>query len=106
MSDIKEWHKIGDTLCRYLKICSCQRKLKSIVDELWFIYQEEEKFREDRDYERKYTGSDWLLWAMIDSRTTGIVYHGVNCEYPIVYTESEFWQFIKEAVNNPNLEDN
>lgn len=72
------------------------------------MYQEEEKFRENRNYERQYTGAHWLLWAMLDNNDTNrvIVDHGTNCEYPIVHKDSEFWEWIKEIKDSEFLEDN
>ena len=32
--------------------------------------------------------------------------HGINCEYPIINKDDEFWQWIGEVKDNPNLEDN
>lgn len=95
----KEWHKIGDWLTSYFKICSCQRKLKTIVDNLYEIYLKLEK----RDF--NFTGAEWLLLAILDQNTNAIM-HGINCEYPILIKEDKLWEWVLETKDNPNLEDN
>ncbi len=99
MVDNKEWHRIGDELCRIFNICSCQRKLKTIIDNLYSIYLRLEK----RDF--TFTGTEWLIIAMID-RNSDAITHGINCEYPILNKDNYIWKFIIESYNNPNLEDN
>lgn len=37
--DNRKWHEIGDKLTQYLRICSCQRKLKSIIGVLVKIHE-------------------------------------------------------------------
>lgn len=102
--DLKEWHKIGDHLCAIFRICSCQRKLKTIVDNLYSIYTKLETFQNDR-VPLDFTGAEWLLVAMIDKNTEAIT-HGTNCEYPILNKDNELWKWVIEVKNNPNLEDN
>lgn len=99
MNDIKEWHKIGDKLTNYFGICQCQRKIKTIIDNLVSIHDKCLK----RDY--NFTGAEWLVIALMDRKSTAIV-HGVNCEYPIIMEEDPFWIWVNEVKNNPNLEDN
>lgn len=101
MSDINEWHKIGNKLTAYLGICRCQRKLKSIVDDLLRLKEINQKVY-DSGGDRNFTGAEWALLAMLESRD--LVTHGVNCEYPIIY--GEFWEWLEEIKDNPNLEDN
>ncbi len=101
MVDSEEWHKIGDKLTGYFKICGCQRKLKTIVNNLYSIYYKLDK--ESPDY--NFTGTEWLIRAMLD-RSSNAIMHGTNCEYPILNKEDEFWKWILEVKDNPNLEDN
>lgn len=108
MIDDKEWHRIGDTLTEYLGICGCQRKIKSIVDNLWEMKRKNQDAYENGT-KREFTGSEWTLFAMMENRggkLKGAVMHGVNCEYPIIIVEHSFWKWIDEIKNNPNLEDN
>ena len=91
--------KIGAKLTSYFGICSCQRKLKSIIDNLENI---KEKCL-DRNYE--FTGAEWLLIALIE-RNSNAITHGVNCEYPIINQDDPFWIWIDKVKNDPNLEDN
>ncbi len=105
IDNIEEWHRIGNKLTKYLKICSCQRKLRSIIDNLWEMH-EKNRAAYETGGDRQFTGAEWLVWAMIDANTAGIVDHGINCEYPITYSESEFWEWIKEVKDSPYLQDN
>ena len=104
MVDNKEWHKIGDKLTNYFQICGCQRKLKSIIDSLLSIRK-----KCNDAYElgtpRDFTGAEWLLIAMIESRSEAIC-HGTNCEYPIIMNDDPFWIWLDEIKDSPNLEDN
>lgn len=100
----EEWHRIGDTLTSFFGICNCQRKLKSIVDNLFFIY-EKCNGNKDKVYEREFTGTEWLIIALLDKNSQAIT-HGTNCEYPIINKKNEFWKWIIEVKDNPNLEDN
>jgi len=104
MVDNKEWHKIGNILTYYFGICRCQRKLKSIVDDLVRIKQ---KCIDANDLgtPRDFTGAEWLLIAIIESKSDAIT-HGTNCEYPIIMREDPFWKWLDKVKNNPNLEDN
>jgi hypothetical protein len=97
--DTKEWHKIGDKLTGYFGICSCQRKLKTIIENLVSIKEKCLK----QDY--SFTGAEWLVLAQME-RYSDAVCHGINCEYPIINENDPFWIWIEEVKNNPNLEDN
>lgn len=99
MNDIEEWHKIGDKLTNYFGICNCQRKIKSIIDNLVSIYDKCLK----SDY--NFTGAEWLVIALMDRKSNAIS-HGINCEYPIIMKEDPFWIWINEVKNSPYLEDN
>lgn len=97
--ELKEWHKIGDKLTGYFRICSCQRKLKTIVDNLVSIH--------DKCIVRNFdfTGTEWLIIAMMD-RNSNAISHGVNCEYPILNQDDPFWTWIMEIKDSPHLTDN
>ncbi len=97
--ETKEWHKIGDMLTTYFRICSCQRKLKTIIDNLYQIYLK----LEARTF--NFTGTEWLIIAMMDRNTEAIT-HGVNCEYPILNKDDVFWKWIVEIKDSPYLKDN
>jgi hypothetical protein len=103
MVDSKEWCKIGDKLTNYFGICGCQRKLKSIIDNLYSIYDKCDYDSPNHKFE--FTGAEWLLIAILD-RSSNAITHGINCEYPILNKEDEFWKWILEVKDNPNLEDN
>lgn len=102
--DVNEWHKISKKLTSYFFICSCQRKIKSIIDNLYSIYKKCEDASE-LGIERDFTGAEWLIIALIESNTDAIT-HGINCEYPIINKEDELWKWILEVKDNPNLYDN
>lgn len=102
--DDKEWHKISNELAKIFSICSCQRKLKTIVDNLHEIYTKLVDYQ-DNGTPLSFTGAEWLLVAMIDQNTDAIT-HGTNCEYPIIMRDTALWKWIVAAKNNPNLEDN
>lgn len=95
----KEWHKIGDKLTSDLGICGCQRKLKSIVEVLNNIL---DKFENNNT---SYTGEEYLILALLDTNTN-LIYHGTNCEYPIIDNTIDFWKWIREVRNSEFLEDN
>lgn len=101
MKSIDEWHKIGNKLTSYFGICSCQRKLKTIVDSLYSIY----KKLDTDELTFEFTGTEWLIIALLDANTDAIT-HGTNCEYPILNRDHEFWKWIIEIKDNVNLEDN
>lgn len=109
MNDIDEWHKIGNTLYDYFNICRCQRKLKTIVDNLISIKQKCIDAYE-KNTPRNFTGAEWLLLAlmdkMYDKEGNTPIMHGVNCEYPIVSNTHDLWVWLDKIKNNPNLEDN
>jgi hypothetical protein len=104
MKNIEEWYKIGNTLCDYFGICRCQRKLKTIVDNLVSIYEKSIGAFEGT-HERDFTGAEWLLLAILNSKSTAVM-HGINCEYPIINKEDDFWKWILEIKDSPYLEDN
>lgn len=93
------WDEIGETLTIKFNICSCQRKLKSIVDNMYSIYIR----LEERNF--TFTGAEWLIIAMMD-KNSDAVSHGVNSEYPILMKHHEFWEWIIAVKDNPNLSDN
>ena len=39
-------------------------------------------------------------------RSSDAITHGINCEYPTIIKDDDFWQWILEVKDNPNLEDN
>lgn len=85
----KEQKVIEQKLSRWLGICHCQRKIKSIVTVLSNIkYKIENK-------EKSWTGEEYLIVALLDSN--GLITHGVNIEYPILAKE-DFWLFIDELM--------
>jgi len=95
----ESWKNIGYRLTKYFGICPCQRKLKTIVNNLVSIKEK----CVSREY--GFTGAEWLLIAIMDQKGCGIV-HGINCEYPIINQEDIFWRYIDLVKDNPNLEDN
>jgi len=104
MENIEEWHKIGNILAFYFDTCSCQRKLKSIIDSLYIIYQKIES-SEEKGVPISFTGSEYLLISIMDSKNLGIN-HGINIEYPILIRNTPFWKWILEVKDSPYLEDN
>lgn len=104
LKDIKRWHEIGDKLIGYFGICGCQRKLKSIVDNLLSIKQKC-LGAYIKDTPRDFTGAEWLLIALLD-RSSEAICHGVNCEYPIIMENDEFWIWLDSIKDDPALEDN
>lgn len=104
MNSDEEWHKIGDKLTGYFGICPCQRKIKSIIDNLYSIYK-----KNIDAYEigtpRDFTGAEWLIIALMDKNGTAIT-HGTNCEYPMIDKENPFWEWILEVKDSPYLKDN
>ena len=97
--ELAEWHKIRDKLTNYFNICPCQRKIKSIIISLVSIHDK----CIASDY--NFTGAEWLLIAIMDSKSTAIV-HGINCEYPILMHEDPFWKWVMEVKDSPYLKDN
>jgi len=102
INNTDEWHKIGDKLCAFLKICACQRKLKSIVEVLVRIKEKGEKG------DHGWTAEEYLILAMLDSRD--LITHGINCEYPIILhmngQQEDFWEWLEKIKDSPYLEDN
>ena len=93
--DFENWDNLQYRLTTFFGICSCQRKLKTIIDNLVSI---KEKLI-DRNF--NFTGSEWLIIAILDKNTDSIT-HGINCEYPIINTENPMWKWIDEVKDNPN----
>lgn len=106
MSDIEEesWHEISEKLANYFQICSCQRKIKSIVDNLLAIKKKCIDAYE-LDTPRDFTGAEWLIIAQLDSFSNSVT-HGINCEYPIINKHDEFWVWLDKIKDNKNLIDN
>lgn len=96
--DMKQWDEIREKLTSYFGVCPCQRKIKSIIDNLVSI--KEKCLANNFDF----TGAEWLLLALMDKYSNTIM-HGINCEYPIINENDEFWVWIDEVKNNPNLID-
>ena len=99
IENLDEWHKIGDKLTGFFGICGCQRKLKTIVDNLHSIYVK----IDERTFD--FTGAEWLLIAIMD-KDGRLICHGVNCEYPMLNRGHEFWEWILKVKDDPVLEDN
>lgn len=100
MNNIEEWHKIGNKLCDYFGICKCQRKLKTIINSLYIIYNKLDSL----EY-AVFTGSELLIIAILDSKTDAVT-HGINIEYPTLNKDSKFWKFILDSKDSLFLEDN
>lgn len=98
MKDMETWKQINRKLTSYFEICRCQRKLKSIVDSLLLIREK------CNNQEFEFTGSEWLLLALLEKHS--LITHGVNCEYPIIEEDQDFWKWLLILKNNPNLIDN
>ena len=96
----KEWHKIQDVIVGTFRLCECQRKIKSIVDDLYQIYQK----LDVGDFDH-FTGAEYLLIGMMD-KSSDLVTHGINIEYPILNRDAEFWKWIIEVKDSPYLIDN
>lgn len=95
---MESWHDILENLTGHFGVCNCQRKIRTIILDLHRIKTK----CLNSDY--TFSGSEWLLLAIMESN--GLVTHGINCEYPIIYETDPFWAWIDEVINNPNLEDN
>lgn len=95
----KAWKHAKDCIVAFFSICTCQRKVKTIVDNMYSIYQK----LEDQNF--NFTGAEWVLIAMMDKRSNTII-HGTNCEYPILCKDDLFWKFILETKDQPWLIDN
>ena len=99
IKNLDEWHRIGNKLTNFFGICHCQRKLKTIVDNLYSIYVK----IDERTFD--FTGAEWLIIALMDQQGD-LISHGTNCEYPMLNREHEFWKWILKVKDNPALEDN
>lgn len=111
IENIDEWHKIGNELCNFLGWCTCQRKLKSIVDSFYNIYiKHVETSVENKEIGISLSGSDYIIIAMLDrghvNDKTSPITHGTNIEYPIINKEHIFWKMILKLKDNPYLQDN
>ena len=99
MSDTNNYDSFEEVrikLSVYLNICPCQRKLRSIVDQLYNIKRNIYRLN-------PINSEDVLLCAILDK--LNILEHGINCEYPIL-TNMEFWKFIDKCYSNPNVINN
>lgn len=97
--EIKSSEQIGNLLTDYFQICKCQRKIKTIIDNLVSIRSKCNAQTYD------FTGAEWLLLAMMDSNSNAVM-HGINCEYPIINDSDTFWQWIDHVKDSPYLKDN
>lgn len=104
LTNYDEWKKIQRRLCYYLQICSCQRKVKSLVDVLVRIWDNGHYREEDGCSPRRpWTDYEYLILAQLDQLQ--LITHGINCEYPII-TTNEFWEWLLSIKDSPFLEDN
>jgi len=103
MKDIEKWQEIREKLTDYLGICGCQRKLKTIIDNLVSIH-DKCIGAYNNTHERDFTGAEWLVIAMLNSGSDAII-HAINCEYPIINEDDKFWKWILEIKDSPYLED-
>lgn len=97
MVDNKEWHLIGDRITRRLHICTCQRKLKSFVDELLAVKAIVQ------DWSLPVLSHQYMLIAWLGS--LDLIEHGSNIEHAWLADE-EFWEWLETIKDSPNLEDN
>lgn len=97
--EYEEWKKIQKIITGTFRICECQRKIKTIVDNLYQVYLK----LDDRDF--SFTGTEWLLIAMMD-QSSDMITHGINCEYPILNKDDPFWLWLLEIKDSPYLKDN
>lgn len=97
MENIEEWHKLGNKLSEQLGICNCQRKIKSITTVLLNIKHKSESNTHG------YTAEEHLICALL--HRIGIMTHGINAEYPYL-VDNEFWQWLENIKDDPNLSDN
>jgi hypothetical protein len=103
MIDFKtcSWNEIGLFLTKNLRICGCQRKLKSIVLILKSIKDKCEIKRYDA-----LTPEELFITALLEETIECAIYHGTNAEYPCLNTCNPIWEAIEDLLINPNLEDN
>src|SRR5688572_32878637 len=100
------WKQINLVVTECVGIGGCQRKLKSIVDNLHSMYTRCIGANEGT-HEREFTGAEWLLIAIIEKHGKGeMITHGTNCEYPIIMKDHWFWKWLREVKDNPELSDN
>lgn len=97
MEHIEEWHKLGDRLSSHLRICNCQRKIKSITNVLLNIKAKIDNREDD------YTPEEYLILALLDK--TSLITHGINMEYPML-NDDDTWKWIESIKDDPNLTDN
>lgn len=103
IKNLDEWSKIQYTLCNYFQICDCQRKLKTIIDNLVSIHDKCLGAFEGT-HDRDFTGAEWLIIAILD-RNSKAISHGINCEYPMVNKDDDLWKWVMEVKDSPYLED-
>jgi aspartate oxidase len=99
VSDVNEWHRLGNTLSDYLGICRCQRKLMAIYRILTSI---KDKCISNNWEELTY--DELLICALLEQKN--IITHGTNCEYPIVNSAHPIWKFLEDEKDNENLVNN
>ena len=102
--EFDSWNDIQKQLVGYFGICGCQRKVKSIIDNLYSIYIKIDNHWENGD-DYNFTGAEWLLIALLQNGSPWIT-HGINCEYPILRKDDPFWEWVLRVKDNPNLIDN
>lgn len=100
----ESWDAISIKLTSYFNICSCQRKLKTIVDNLLSI-RKKCLDADNLGTPRDFTGAEWLVLAILEQKHSSVT-HGTNCEYPIIMENDPFWEWLDIVKNNPNLIDN
>jgi hypothetical protein len=101
MTDLKtcDWKQLGRTLSHNLRICECQRKLRSIVLILMSIRAKCREGEHD-----SLTPEELFITSLLDRNGSELVTHGTNAEYPIL--TGDLWDWLDEIWQNPNLEDN
>jgi len=95
----KQWNSINHFLTGYLRICHCQRKLKSIVTILLSIKGK----LKDLNW-NGLTPEELLICNLLDN-VENIFTHGTNCEYPLL-GNSGIWEYIETIKDSPALLDN
>ena len=97
MENREQWHKLGNKLSAYLRICNCQRKIKSITTVLLNLKNKIES------KENIFTPEEYLIIALLDK--TNLITHGINIEYPLI-SDNDFWEWLESIKDDPNLIDN